>query len=63
MERLEGMIPVCCWYLQAQIKVRRRVQLTTFNQNCYDNCDGLNPQCGNYHPDIGSNYALKIGGK
>jgi hypothetical protein len=50
MRDLEGLVPVCCWALQANAKLKRGVELNDFNKNCYDNCHGYNPQCPTYRP-------------
>ena len=49
MRNLEGLIPPCCWNLQAKSKLKNNVELTEFNKNCYD-CGGYNPRCPTYHP-------------
>jgi hypothetical protein len=63
MRDLEGIIPVCCWYLQSENKLKRGVELNDFNKHCYDVCHGYNPRCPNYRPMDGghSRMVLTIG--
>jgi hypothetical protein len=59
MRDLEGIIPICCWQLQSLSKLKNNAELTEFNRNCVDKCNGYNSRCPTYYPKDSNHSGMR----